>query len=346
MDLKPYGLYKLASKTKRFTMIRVRRTMLVMMKFSFFLAPIARRRIALEYHAHGKHDGLGAQLQRLIGINGLANYLNVIYSHSELTGVSIHPLDGISTQDQYEKYLEEINFIFRLGDKCSFHAPKILDLEELSLSVIFKSWILALFGQYSLLRITHPYILVDSNPSVYRLANLATARERLDQYSNNPSSTVVIHHRQGVGDFAIQPGQTSSREMQLNRYLVPLEVIRRSVPLALTKVLIYTDAPSRDIDFEPLPGQESAWKSLPGYDGRKVNMKAHSLVDFFTEKNVSVNVETGDNPLEVLSGMAKAEYLILSRSSFGFVAAILNPKATVYIPKDFWHSPLASWIRY
>jgi len=346
MGLMASSMHKLASSAKRFTLNHYRRKLLVIMRCLLLLTPGTRRRITMEYHAHGKHDGLGAQLQRIIGINGLAKYLGINYSHTGLTDVSIHPLDGISTLDQYEKYLREVNYVFDLGDNSAFHESKILDLEELTLSILFKSWVLAVFGKNSLLRITHPYILVDSKPSVYQLANLSTAMDRLKNYSDSLPAKVIIHHRQGTGHFAVQPGQVSSREMQLNQYLAPLKIIESSDPAALSTVVIYTDAPPQDMEFEPMPGQEGAWKSLPGYDGRAVHMKAHSLIEFFTKENVNVTIESGQNPLEALSDLANAEYLVLSRSSFGFVAALLNPHAAVYIPRDFWHSPLATWVRY
>ena len=51
----------------------------------------------------------------------------------------------------------------------------------------------------------------------------------------------------------------------------------------------------------------------------------------------------GGDPLDVIKSLASADHLILSRSSFGYVAAILNPKGQVYFPSQFWHVPMKGW---
>jgi hypothetical protein len=52
-----------------------------------------------------------------------------------------------------------------------------------------------------------------------------------------------------------------------------------------------------------------------------------------------VNVE----PREVLDDFATADVLVLSRSSLGYVAALLNPHGlVVYSP--WWHPPLPGWV--
>ncbi len=58
-------------------------------------------------------------------------------------------------------------------------------------------------------------------------------------------------------------------------------------------------------------------------------------------RNVIEN-ETQD-PLSELIEMANADYLILSKSSFAFVAGVLNLNGTVFSP-IYWNQPLRSWI--
>ncbi len=49
------------------------------------------------------------------------------------------------------------------------------------------------------------------------------------------------------------------------------------------------------------------------------------------------------DPIETLHRMATADALLLSRSSYSYVAAILNANCiVVYHP--FWHAPLTEWL--
>ena len=65
------------------------------------------------------------------------------------------------------------------------------------------------------------------------------------------------------------------------------------------------------------------------------------LEDFDAIPNVKI-IANGD-AIEALKGMATADIFMMSRSSFSYVAAILNRRGIViYYP--FWHSPLPSWI--
>ena len=56
-----------------------------------------------------------------------------------------------------------------------------------------------------------------------------------------------------------------------------------------------------------------------------------------------VVIERGeDDPLSSLKAMANSNYLILSKSSFAFVAGILNKNGTIISP-EYWNKPLESW---
>jgi hypothetical protein len=67
----------------------------------------------------------------------------------------------------------------------------------------------------------------------------------------------------------------------------------------------------------------------------------NSLDDFDVIPNLRKFVN-GD-PIEALEAMATADLLMMSRSSFSYVAAILNAEGIV-IYHPFWHSPLPEWI--
>ena len=50
------------------------------------------------------------------------------------------------------------------------------------------------------------------------------------------------------------------------------------------------------------------------------------------------------DPIETLGRMATADALIMSRSSFSYVAALLSQNCTV-VCYPFWHSAMKEWLR-
>jgi hypothetical protein len=67
------------------------------------------------------------------------------------------------------------------------------------------------------------------------------------------------------------------------------------------------------------------------------------IEEVFREISADIKVLYGGDPLDVIKSLASADHLILSRSSFGYVAAILNQEGQVYFPSQFWHAPMKSW---
>lgn len=49
------------------------------------------------------------------------------------------------------------------------------------------------------------------------------------------------------------------------------------------------------------------------------------------------------NPLQAFERLVNAEVLVTGRSSFSYVAALLNLNVVVY--RDFWHPPMPGWLR-
>jgi hypothetical protein len=100
---------------------------------------------------------------------------------------------------------------------------------------------------------------------------------------------------------------------------------------------LYTEVPSRTFVVTP---------QHHGIDGRIsgnviIDPQVNRLEDFDIIPNLARYIN-GD-PIETLRRMATADALILSRSSYSYVAAILSEKGiVVYHP--FWHSPLKEWL--
>ena len=66
--------------------------------------------------------------------------------------------------------------------------------------------------------------------------------------------------------------------------------------------------------------------------------------DAFSHHEGSVKLQLNQPVLTSWRAMVDADILVLSRSSFGYSAALYNEGLTLY--SRFWHAPLPSWIVY
>lgn len=70
---------------------------------------------------------------------------------------------------------------------------------------------------------------------------------------------------------------------------------------------------------------------------------AFNLLATIHKRYRNVEISRSQTPLDSLNSMASADFLILSKSSFAFVAGILNQRGEIHSP-EYWISLPSSWI--
>lgn len=304
-------------------------------------------RLILGYSPGRKFDGLGAQLQRVLAINALAEYWGIEVAHLPIKKIAIHPLDGLESRDSYVDFLNDVN---KLIDAQSQFGLSIHDIYTDNLT--FKSFIrvikrLVKSKETIRLTLTHPYYFVDANPQIYKCNLNGLISKKLLNYSTESlKDSIVLHHRHGVGKMAIQPGQESPREIELDRIFDIVHKCIASNSNTCRVFHIFTDAPDHNLQFHPPSDQVDSWTNLPGFDGQVMNVNAGELESLTQRISTPSKVHRGGNPLNSLANLSTAETLILTRSSFGYVAAVLGNTQNVWAPRDFWHPRLAGWKSY
>jgi hypothetical protein len=76
---------------------------------------------------------------------------------------------------------------------------------------------------------------------------------------------------------------------------------------------------------------------------KKVLDLAFNLLNAIHDRYRNVEFSNNQTPLSSLQAMASADFLILSKSSFAFVAGILNRRGAIYSP-EYWINLPSSWI--
>jgi hypothetical protein len=289
------------------------------------------RVVALTYANDRHRDGAGAQLQRIYGIFALARFLHLPYFHSPLLEVGNHGLAALENNVKLANVESSYNQIFLLKSDIECPSDSIVHyLEKADLDYIENIKKEAeSSGKFHLIRILYPYAVTDQNPEIYDCLKSVSPFV----YCRGDLFKIAIHIRRG--DLLV----ADSNRMLPNSYYV-------SCVLGLTQVLkkmnvkfaceIYTEVPSKTCTITPHHQGDIQITS-----DVQISPEMSSLDDFRVIPNLA-EIKAIE-PIETLRRMATADALILSRSSFSYLAALFNPAGSIiYYP--FWHSPMKDWL--
>jgi hypothetical protein len=143
--------------------------------------------------------------------------------------------------------------------------------------------------------------------------------------------------------MAIQKGEKIPRQIDLDYFVEILENILLTIAVRDPQITIFTDGPATDLEFIPLSSQEGLWENSTSFNDGVMGVVGLDLKNIFNRLGMKPRIMRGGDPLSVIQEMANSDILIMSRSSFSYVAGILNQSGNVYFPASFWHKPLANW---
>jgi hypothetical protein len=301
--------------------------------------------IAVTFDSSQAVDGTGAQLQRLISVYALSNYFGFCYVHSEIKQVSVHAFDPFQTSELYEEYMLEINNFIQLS-QVSNQDQNSADFKRIQ-AFFWKFMILLARNRFQnkplRLALFDPYAITDFRPQILESIQgqvSLTARE-VPRFAHR---SIAIHYRQGVGGFALYPGQNVPRETPLNQFEQVLSSIVGEVALnSIKSVIVLTDAPEAVTHYRPPAHQQSLWEGTPGYSNGVITIQPIDFGKLSEKFDLPIHVLRGGNPLDAIYIMAQADFLLMSKSSLSYLGGIFNNFGTVYFPRDFWHRPLSRW---
>ncbi len=243
-----------------------------------------------------------------------------------LTYANDRHMDGAGAQLQRIYGIYAISRFCNLPYVHSIHETIHSDLDIFKrLDIYAKST-----GKIILIRVLYPYSVTDRNPEIYQYVKAVSPF----QHNRSKVFRLALHVRRGE-EFVID-----SERMLPNSYYVAcaLKFIDGFKALDIPFVCeLYTEVASKPFVVTP---------QHHGIEGRirgnvTIDPQVNRLEDFDILPNL-VRFINGD-PIDTLRRMATADALVLSRSSYSYVAAILNANCiVVYHP--FWHSTLTEWL--
>ena len=289
-------------------------------------------KLAVTYANDKLKDGAGAQLQRIYGIYALSRFLNVPYVHTPIATLGYQGLPALEANSASPTLESEYNRIFRIPSDIELPPQRIVhEMQDADASRIMQLQGEAkMSDDFHFVRILMPYPITDRHPELYRHATAISPF----QYSRSNVFRIAIHVRRGEL-YAIFGDRMLPNSYYVHCAMRSQEILRKiDIPFVCE---LYTEIPSKTFTVTP---------QHHGIDGRiSVNLTFDPAMNRVEDFDVLSNLHKfiNSDPIDTLRRMSTADALIMSRSSFSYVAAILNASGVI-IYHPFWHSPLKDWV--
>jgi hypothetical protein len=296
-----------------------------------------RTDLVLTYDNTKMTDGAGAQLQRIYGIYSISRFLSVSYLHSPLRYVEYQGLPALEQNRADPDFHHQFNNVFHIKSDV----PATSDFRPISLPDItiekYQELVAMCDADRSdrrpyLVSLVAPYGIGDRFPDCYAVCKEISPFAVLSM-SDRPLR-VAVHLRRGEllvvsrdrllpNEYYISVAQNVSRVLEALRIDYEIE--------------IHTEVANKEFIVEPDHHGIFNRISSPAI----VSPKMNGLDEFSALPNLVHCIN--DNAIDCLGKLATADILIMSRSSFSYVGALLNRNGIIlYHP--FWHPQLSSWI--
>jgi hypothetical protein len=287
--------------------------------------------IALTYANDHMVDGAGSQLLRVYGIYALSRYLHLPYVHTPLKVIDYQGVIALENNSRSADLPAQYNRVFTLPSDIELpenarsrfiDTPSIEDIERLKNDA-------ENVHKFYLLRILLPFSITNSDPEMYRCL------KEVSPFHATPSDIfrIAVHVRRGE-EYVVD-----SQRMLPNSYYIgaTMQIVEALKQLEIPFVCeLYTELPSRPI---LVTGRS------PGINGRLskprvIDPRMNRIEEFDVIPNLQKNIN-GD-PIEALKGMTTADALIISRSTFSYLPALLGKGIVIYYPMG--SRPLKEWL--
>lgn len=312
-------------------------------------------------------DGIGAQVQRQWSVMLVAKYMNWHYQGAAISDLMLRASDLREGKDR-EDVIRVINEIIENSkpvntEKTQRHikAQKLqLKFTDNRTSQFFKKYprlFLAMTASFAgVTRLNLQIVLVDGFfltnriPDIYcfldaSAINKALGISRTVNYDYKDCLNIVLHIRRGEVDnrnFSQELSQrytTNEKFASILRYLLEASSYKEKK----YKITILSDAPKENSFATREFIDMNLWESQLGIDGsfQIFSENFSDIKTFYSEAEVRNDLDS----VSSLRMMIEADVLVMSKSSFSFIAGVLN-RSGLIVYQEFWHQPLSKWLNW
>ena len=305
--------------------------------------------VCLSFNNYNSKDGIGAQVIRIIDVYSLSKHFKMGFVNSPILQFDSSPGDNLNTPEEKLNFISELNDFFNLKDhSCNkTHLVRKLNYSRvfrlpgaLSSFFILKKFLSYFLRRHELLIINNPYSLTLKYPNI-RSHFIQSSRIRTLNSNNDGISRIHVHIRRGF----ISKNTLSNRFTPTSWYLsilLPIQVALDNLGVK-HEFTIHTDVHEGNIQWASSGVSAETMMYLQN-GGNVVDEDSNFTLDY-EDFSISLSdlkvmkIVTELNPLESWKLMQEADILVIGKSSFSFVGALLNQTALVISPEGFYVGP-------
>lgn len=303
------------------------------------------KRVYLTYDNLAKQDGAGAQLQRIFGVYSISMKLRIPYFHSKILETIEERAHNAESADDLMEFLDQVNRNFELPSVVLPSRYREIRVHNITVKRLAKIVLGAfLRREIILVRICLPFGILEKYPDWYEYAGKEIRRLK-PHIESKPKNQVVVHIRYGYKPIAGANQGSAPRFLPLSYYPLALSELFKVENLDLsTPVLVQTDMPKENGRWRPFQEGRITELHKIGYEvsNNQFDFETIDLKNEYFSGFPNVTVKYCDPVIQTLEDMFTARYLLMSRSSFSYIAGIINPHK-VYIPRQHGHAKMKRW---
>ena len=305
--------------------------------------------ICLCFDNQNSKDGIGAQVLRIIQVYCLTREFGLGFVYRDILSFDSAPTDNFDEQNPRALYHHKIREFLNLEvDTClKEHNVQILENSRfltypimLRLWIMKRNWKSKRENSHELWVIKNPYGLTMRIPNILR--NFELPRLSLE---NNDKAVknfdIQIHIRRAAISQQIQNERFTPTEWYikiLNQITTALEASEQ-----IYTITIHTDVGQSGLNISTSGISKesldySKTRGLIINDDSTITLDFENFLSSFSSfKNVSI--VTDINPLDAWKIMKEADLLVLARSTFSIIPALLIQNGSVISPIGFFRGP-------
>jgi hypothetical protein len=214
--------------------------------------------------------------------------------------------------------------------------------------LIFQSLLICLFHRnkpYKMkFRMENAYFITNANPDLY--LSVIAPKNHVQEDINNLKE-IHVHIR--FVNFSIG----TFRSLNSAYYFETLDRLTSTLDEAKTdyRIILHSDfngsiSDTKDMQITQMTKNHLFDMQLIDSENtvdKNILVSASNLLDSILHRYRNVEFSRSEAPLGSLQAMISADFLVLSKSSFAFVAGILNRRGEIYSPQ-YWINLPTSWI--
>jgi hypothetical protein len=267
------------------------------------------------------------------------------YIHSPVIGTLEELAHNVTSEASMQELLDDVNDRYTLPSSELPKEVEIQKIHNLTLPILFSYKLKSVFGKRDiLLSICLPFGIIDKHPDWYKYAG-SKIRANTQSRKVPKKYRMVVHVRYGYKPIAGSNSGSSPRFLPLTYYPDAVKEILKQQKLPLdTEILVHTDIPNESGKWKPFQESKISELAAIGYeinesslDFEGIDLKSEYFSDF-----PNLSVKHCAPLLETLDDMIAADVFLMSRSSFSYIAGIVNQN-DVYMPRSHGHGKMSRW---